>query len=152
MKKTVIDHRGYRGELDEAGRPAIMAGFALQPLMPNVDAARELQAYAEYVTLMALAATDAVGGTWEEGITGIHYAGRAHRRRHGELVKAGVEKARQRGTRIGRARVTYYPGFARRFARVVERMESDGLTLSQAAKELKIGLTTLRRLLRPDPD
>lgn len=148
MMKAVIDHRGYRGELDEEGRPAIMAGFALQPLMPSVEAARELQAYAEYVTLMALAATEAVGETWEEGITGIHYAGRAHRRRHGELIKAGMAKA----PHVGRPRVTGDGGFSRRFAKVVERIETEGLTLRQAASELGIGLTTLRQLLKPDPD
>jgi len=69
------------------------------------------------------------------------------KRRHRELVKEGMERARQMGKRIGRPRVTEREGFPQRFAAVVERIEPGGLSPQQAAKELDISFTTLRRLL-----
>ena len=68
-------------------------------------------------------------------------------RRHGELVKKGMERARQQGDRIGRPRVTERDGFAQRFAAVVERLGPGGLSRRRAAKELDIGCATLKRLL-----
>ena len=69
------------------------------------------------------------------------------KRRHRELVMVGMERARQLGRRIGRPPVTERDGFPQRFAAVVERIGSGGLSLRRAAKELEIGFATLKRLL-----
>jgi|TARA_Y100000294_G_C8545495_1_gene332944 hypothetical protein len=69
------------------------------------------------------------------------------KRRHRELVKAGMERARRLGKRIGRPSVTERDGFAERFTQVVERIGSGGLSRRQAARELHIGFATLKRLL-----
>ena len=66
---------------------------------------------------------------------------------HRELVKAGMERARQQGKRIGRPRVSERPEFTKRFASVVERITLGILSRRQAAKELVIGYATLKRLL-----
>jgi DNA invertase Pin-like site-specific DNA recombinase len=67
--------------------------------------------------------------------------------RHRELVKAGMERARKLGKRIGRPPVTERDGFVERFREVVERIGPGGLSRRQAARELDIGLATLKRLL-----
>ena len=77
----------------------------------------------------------------------IWYEDPGRRRLHRDLVRAGMERAKQQGQRIGRPRVTERPEFLQRFAAVVERMGPDGLSRSQAAQELGIGYTTLTRLL-----
>lgn len=66
---------------------------------------------------------------------------------HRELVKAGMERARQQGKRIGRPRVTERPEFQQRFVAVIQRIGLGGLSRRQAAKELAIGYATLKRLL-----
>ncbi len=66
---------------------------------------------------------------------------------HRDLVRAGMERARQQGKRIGRPRVSERPEFEREFAQVVERIGPGGLSRRQAAKELNIGYATLKRLL-----
>ena len=66
---------------------------------------------------------------------------------HRDLVRAGMERARQQGKRIGRPRVSERPEFAQRFAAVVERIGPGGLSRRQAAKELDVGYATLKRLL-----
>ena len=66
---------------------------------------------------------------------------------HLDLVKAGMERARQQGRRIGRPKVTERPQFPQRFASVVDRIGPAGLSRRQAAKELAIGYATLKRLL-----
>ena len=66
---------------------------------------------------------------------------------HRDLVKAGMERARQQGRRIGRPKVTERPLFLQRFASVVDRIGPTGLSRRQAAKELAIGYATLKRLL-----
>ena len=48
------------------------------------------------------------------------------RRRHRELVKAGMERARKMGKRIERPSVTERDGFAERFGAVVERIGPGG--------------------------
>jgi len=77
----------------------------------------------------------------------IWYEDPARKQVHRDLVRAGMERAQQRGQRIGRPRVTERPEFIQRFAAAVERMRPDGLSRSQAARELGIGYTTLTRLL-----
>ena len=66
---------------------------------------------------------------------------------HRDLVKAGMERARQQGKRIGRPKVTERPQFLQRFASVVESIGPTGLSRRQAAKKLAIGYATLKRLL-----
>ena len=83
----------------------------------------------------------------------IWYEDSAMRQVHRELVKAGMERARQQGKRIGRPRVSERPEFSQRFAAVVERIGLGELSRRLAAKELAIGYATLSRLLdnRPQP-
>ncbi len=71
--------------------------------------------------------------------------------KHRELVRAGMERARQGGKHIGRPRVSERPEFAQRFAFAVERMSLGVLSRRQAAKELAIGYATLKRLLDTQP-
>ena len=77
----------------------------------------------------------------------IWYEDSELKRRHRQLVKAGMERAGKMGKRIGRPPVTERDGFADRFTEVVELIGSGGLSLRQAAKELDIGFATLKRLL-----
>ncbi len=83
----------------------------------------------------------------------IWYEDSAMRQIHRELVKAGMERARQQGKRIGRPRVSERPEFSQRFAAIAERIGLGELSRRQAAKELAIGYATLSRLLdnRPQP-
>ena len=81
------------------------------------------------------------------GWDGDWYRDDAKRCIHGELVQAGMERARQQGKRIGRPSVTERDGFSQRFTAVVERLEQGGISRRQAARELAIGYATLKRLL-----
>lgn len=67
--------------------------------------------------------------------------------RHGQLVLAGMERAREQGKRIGRPSVTERDGFSQRFMAAVERLEQGEISRRQAARELAIGYATLKRLL-----
>lgn len=64
-----------------------------------------------------------------------------------ERVKAGMDRARRQGRRIGRPRVTDRRGFSGRFGAVLERLDAGALSRRQAARELNIGYATLKRLL-----
>ena len=66
---------------------------------------------------------------------------------HRELVKSGMERARQQGKRIGRPRVSERPEFLQHFAVVGERIGLGRLSRRQATRELAIGYATLKRLL-----
>ena len=66
---------------------------------------------------------------------------------HSELVRDGMERARQSGKHIGRPRVIDKPGFAERFDAALDRINAGELSRSQAADELQIGHSTLKRLL-----
>jgi hypothetical protein len=81
------------------------------------------------------------------GWDGDWYRDDAKRCIHGELVQAGMERARQQGKRIGRPLVTERDGFSQRFTAVVERLEQGGISRRQAARQLAIGYATLKRLL-----
>ena len=81
------------------------------------------------------------------GWDGDWYRDDAKRCIHGELVQAGMERARQQGKRIGRPSVTERDGFSQRFEAVVDRLEQGGISRRQAARELAIGYATLKRLL-----
>jgi transposase len=77
----------------------------------------------------------------------ICYEDSAMKHIHRELVKAGMERARKDGKRIGRPRVTERPEFLQQFATVIQRIGPGGLSRRQAATELAIGYATLKRLL-----
>ena len=77
----------------------------------------------------------------------IWYEDPARKQVHRDLVRAGMERARQQGKRIGRPRVSERPEFEQEFAKVLERIGLGGLSRRQAAKELNIGYATLKRLL-----
>ncbi len=81
------------------------------------------------------------------GWDGDWYKDDAKKSIHGELVQAGMERARQQGKRIGRPSVTERNGFFQRFAAVVERLEQGEISRRRAAGELAIGYATLKRLL-----
>jgi len=77
----------------------------------------------------------------------IWYHDPTRKQLHRDLVLAGMERARQRGKRIGRPRVSDEPGFEERFKEVVERLGTGAISRRQAALELGIGFATLKRLL-----
>ena len=64
-----------------------------------------------------------------------------------ERVKAGMDRARRQGIKIGRPRVTDRKGFNRRFGDILERLNGQKISRRQAAKELGIGYASLKRLL-----
>ncbi len=64
-----------------------------------------------------------------------------------ERVKAGMDRARRQGRRIGRPKVTDRKGFNKRFGDILERLNDGVLSRRQAAIELGIGYATLNRLL-----
>ena len=64
-----------------------------------------------------------------------------------ERVKAGMDRARRQGRRIGRPRVAGRRGFNRRFGAILERLQAGDLSRRKAARELGIGYATLKRLL-----
>ena len=67
-----------------------------------------------------------------------------------ERVKAGMDRARKQGKKIGRPRVSDRRGFNRRFGVVLERLQQGEISRSKAAQELGIGYATLKRLLDAD--
>ncbi len=77
----------------------------------------------------------------------IWYEDPTRKQVHRELVRAGMERARRQGKRIGRPRVSERPEFEQRFMAVVERIGPGRLSRRQAAKQLGIGYATLKRLL-----
>jgi putative DNA-invertase from lambdoid prophage Rac len=64
-----------------------------------------------------------------------------------ERVKAGMDRARRQGKRIGRPRVSDRRGFNKRFGAILERLDAGELSRRKAAQELGIGYATLKRLL-----
>ena len=66
---------------------------------------------------------------------------------HRQLVRAGMERARQLGKRIGRPRVTERPEFLDKYQDVMQQINAGGLSRRQAAKQLRIGYATLKRLI-----
>ena len=53
----------------------------------------------------------------------------------------------RQGIKIGRPRVTDREGFDRSFGGILERLSSEDISRTQAAKELQIGYASLKRLL-----
>lgn len=64
-----------------------------------------------------------------------------------ERVKAGMDRARRQGKRIGRPKVTDRRGFSQRFGAVFKGLNTGSISRSQAVKDLNIGYATLKRLL-----
>ncbi len=64
-----------------------------------------------------------------------------------ERVKAGMDRARRQGKRIGRPSVTERRGFKKRFGAVLERLRTGEISRREAAMELGIGYATLKRLI-----
>ena len=64
-----------------------------------------------------------------------------------ERVKAGMDRARRQGKKIGRPRVMDRKGFPKRFGGILERLGEGDISRTKAAKELGIGYATLKRLL-----
>jgi len=64
-----------------------------------------------------------------------------------ERVKAGMDRARRQGRRIGRPKVTERRGFASRFELMADRLDKGDISRRQAARELGIGFATLKRYL-----
>ena len=75
----------------------------------------------------------------------------AYRSFHRELVRVGMERARQQGKHIGRPRVTQREGFRLQWEAIVLRIHSGELSRRRAAQELGIGYATLHRLLQAEP-
>ena len=67
--------------------------------------------------------------------------------RKGRAVKLGMAKARSRGSHIGRPKVTSRRGFGERYSETLARLHAGQISRRKAAKELKIGYATLKRLL-----
>lgn len=63
-----------------------------------------------------------------------------------ERTKAGMDRARRQGKRIGRPPVTARPGFAERWAEIRPEVEAGRLSRSRACRQLGIGYATLLRL------
>jgi len=81
------------------------------------------------------------------GWEGEWYQDETKKRTHRELVRAGMERARIQGRRIGRPKVTAREGFTQRFEAMVERIRSGDISRRRAARDLDIGYATLKRLL-----
>lgn len=64
-----------------------------------------------------------------------------------ERVKAGMERARRQGKRIGRPKITEKRGFKTSFKLMLKRLSKGEVSRRQAARELNIGYATLKRLL-----
>jgi DNA invertase Pin-like site-specific DNA recombinase len=64
-----------------------------------------------------------------------------------ERVKAGMERARKQGHRIGRPKVIDRKGFKSRYGAILERLTHGQVSRRKAAQELGIGYATLKRLL-----
>src|SRR5512135_2639067 len=56
-----------------------------------------------------------------------------------ERVRAGMERARKQGQKIGRPKVIDRPGFNRRWEDILERLKLGKISRKKAALELKIG-------------
>lgn len=64
-----------------------------------------------------------------------------------ERVKAGMDRAKKQGHRIGRPRVTDRKGFKSSYGAILERLGQGLVSRRKAAQELGIGYATLKRLL-----
>ena len=77
----------------------------------------------------------------------IWYKDPVRKNKHRELTRAGMERARKTGKRIGVLPVEEREGFAEKFALVLVQLEQNAITRRQAAKDLGISGPTLKRVL-----
>jgi len=77
----------------------------------------------------------------------IWYEDPVRKNKHRELTRAGMERARQAGKRIGRLAVDEREGFTEQFALALVRLGQKTVTRRQAARKLGIAYPTLKRLL-----
>jgi len=75
----------------------------------------------------------------------------AYKNFHRELIRAGMARVKKLGKHLGRPRVQDREGFALRLKDVSMRMQSGEISRREAALELGIGYTTLKRLLDKAP-
>ena len=68
-----------------------------------------------------------------------------------DRVKEGMKLAASRGAKIGRPKVTDRPAFARKWPVVRAQLLAGTLSQRKAARDLKIGVATLKRMLDADP-
>lgn len=64
-----------------------------------------------------------------------------------ERVKAGMDRARRQGIKIGRPRVVDRKGFSRRYGDILERLNDGSISKLRSARELGVGFATLKRLI-----
>lgn len=69
-----------------------------------------------------------------------------------ERTRAGMDRARRQGRRVGRPPVTARPGFGEQWAALRHGVEAGTVTHAAAARRLGIGHATLLRLLARTPD
>jgi DNA invertase Pin-like site-specific DNA recombinase len=62
-----------------------------------------------------------------------------------------MKLAASRGAKIGRPKVTDRPAFARKWPVVRAQLLAGTLSQRKAARDLKIGVATLKRMLDADP-
>ncbi len=67
-----------------------------------------------------------------------------------ERTKAGMDRAKKQGHRIGRPPVTSRPGFQEHWDAVRTDLDSGKISRSQASQRLHVGYATLLRLLKQD--
>jgi len=64
-----------------------------------------------------------------------------------ERVKAGMDRARRQGIKIGLPRVVDRKGFSRRYGDILERLNDGSISKRRSARELGVGFATLKRLI-----
>jgi DNA invertase Pin-like site-specific DNA recombinase len=64
-----------------------------------------------------------------------------------ERVKAGMERARRQGRRVGRPRATERPGVRRAWPGVAADLAAGTISIRAAARRLGVGAATVRRML-----
>ena len=64
-----------------------------------------------------------------------------------DRVKEGMKLAASRGAKIGRPRVTDRPAFVRKWPAVRAQILAGTISQRKAARDLKIGVATLKRML-----
>jgi len=134
----------YQGKILTPGEAPPLAAF----LRARADAVPEKEfAMALTPSCPEPGELEDAAGTREPQPRVIWYEDSAMKHIHRELVKAGMERAREQGKRIGRPRVNERVDFPHRFAAISQRTESGELSRRRAARELGIGYATLKRLL-----
>ncbi|MGH7667164.1 MAG: recombinase family protein [Candidatus Dormibacteria bacterium] len=68
-----------------------------------------------------------------------------------ERVRAGMARAARDGVRIGRPRAVDRPGFAEQWARIEPELAAGRVSQREVARQLRIGVATVDRLLKVDP-